>query len=47
MNNFRAPMLTPWWIARAVKLAAAPVIFSLNVQAAYWETWHAVWRAPR
>lgn len=40
----RAPMLMPWWIARAVKLSVAPVILALEVQAAYWETWHAVLR---
>ena len=47
MPNFRTPMLMPWCIAQSVKLAVSPVILALNVQAAYWETWHAVWRAPR
>lgn len=47
MPNFRPPMLMPWWIAKAVRTACAPVLFGLHVQAAYWETWHAVWRAPR
>lgn len=42
-----APKITPRLISMAVKAAVAPAIFVLNVQAAYWQTWHAVWRAPR
>lgn len=40
----RAPMMLPWWIAQAVRAAAAPAVFALNVQAAYWQTWHEVFR---
>lgn len=36
----------PRYIAQAVKAMVAPTLFALNVQAAYWETWHQVWRAP-
>lgn len=43
----RPPMLLPWWVAQSVKLAVSPTILALNVQAAYWETWHQVWRAPK
>lgn len=43
----RPPMLQHWAIARPVRLAFAPAIFWLNVQAAYWETWHAVFREVR
>lgn len=31
-------------IALAVKAAFAPAIYCLNIQAAYWQTWHAVFR---
>lgn len=39
--------LAPWHIAQAVKAGIAPLCFILSVQAAFWETWHAVWRDPR
>jgi hypothetical protein len=39
--------LAPWYIANSVKLAFSPVVLSLNVQAAFWDTWHSVWREPR
>lgn len=43
----RAPKLMPWYIAQGVKACFAPTLFVLNLQAAYWETWHSVYREPR
>lgn len=43
----RPPMLQHWLVARPIRFAFAPAIFFLNVQAAYWETWHAVWRPTK
>lgn len=40
----RAPMMMPWLVSQGVKAAMAPTLLVLNVQAAYWQTWHDVWR---
>lgn len=45
MNNWMRPsMQVPWYIAKYVKMCYAPIVFSLEVQAAYWDTWHKVFR---
>lgn len=43
----RPPMLQHWLIARPIRLAFAPAVFLLNVQAAYWQAWHDVFREVR
>lgn len=42
-----APKIMPRAISMAVRAAVAPVVFMLNVQAAYLDAWHAVFREVR
>ena len=45
MNPWQRPSIQqPRQIATIVKQMFAPVLFVLNVQAAYWQTWHQVYR---
>lgn len=45
MNNWLRPSIQqPRIISNAVKQLFAPVLFVLNIQQAFWTTWHQVYR---
>ena len=39
--------LTPWFIAQATKAMFFPLKLNLELTAAYWKTWHEVYRSDR